>query len=981
MNNVPAKIQIVRYYYESILEKRGYSYGYYSQRREQIVMNKDITINGETTSIDFTPINSGDYQVRIYHKDDENYVSRSMYAYGWGDTEYSSFEVSNEGEVDIQFDKEKYEIGEEAKILFSTPFSGKLLVTVERESIIDYYYLETDKKAADLSIKVEEEFLPNVYITATAIRPMKDNSIPLTVARGFAPLMVEKASNKINIEILAAKESRSKIKQNIKIKSNPNTELTVAVVDEGILQITDYKTPDPYGYFYQKRALEVYDYDLYPFLFPEIISGSSSYAGDGGYDLNKRVNPLSNKRVNLVAFWSGIVKTNAQGEYNFNINIPQFSGSLRIMAAAYESNKFGSSDASMKVADPVVISAALPRFASPGDTIIMPVTLSNTTTKSATAKVNVKSSNANIKVVGSDNTSVSMNANAETQAVFKLVAAPAIGESKVQISVTAMNETFTDETNLTVRPASGLIKESDGGSIKAGETKKLNVNTGFIASSVSSKLIISKMPAVEFSKNIAELVRYPHGCAEQTISAAFPQIYFSDLAKALGQERKPTRYNPEYNVREAIKKLSGMQQYNGGITYWQGGNYDSWWASVYAAHFFFEAKKAGYDVNSDIYNNLLNYLLLKVKDKATQEYWYYDRDGKLQKEIYASQEIMYSLFILSLNGKADIPTMNYYKSQLSFLSPDSKYMLASSYALIGDLASYNAVLPKEFGEMKSARSFGGSFYSYKRDLAISLYTLLEADPNNSQIGIMVKHLSEEMKRDSWYSTQENSFAILALSKFANKAANSTATATVNINGKNAGSLNDKSLIITQNIDNQTVAISTGGNGTLYYFYEIEGISPKVENIKEEDSYLKVRKTFYDRFGHELTGNTFKQNDLVVVKISVNSIGAKVVDNVAISDLLPACFEIENPRLTAEREMEWIKAQATPDYMDIRDDRISFFGTVCNYSYYSNATNSTNYYYMLRVVSKGTYQMGPVSADAMYNGEYHSNSGARKIVVK
>lgn len=973
MNNVPAKVQIVRYYYESVLEKRSGGYGYYSQKREQIVMNKEMTISGETTSIDFTPIHSGDYEIRIYHKGDDNYVGQSLYAYGWGDTEYSSFAVSNEGEVDIQFDKEKYEVGDHANILFSTPFAGKLLVTVERENIIDYYYLETDKKAASLKLAIKDMHLPNVYITATAIRGMKDNSIPLTIARGFAPLLIEKPSNKINVQIEVAKNSRSKTKQNIKIKATPNTELTIAVVDEGILQLTDYKTPDPFGYFYQKRALEVDAYDLYPFLFPELASSSSSYGGDGGYDLNKRVNPLTNKRVNLVAFWSGIIKTNSQGECNFPVNIPQFSGSLRIMAAAYQKNKFGSAEASMKVADPVVISTALPRFISPGDTVIMPITISNTTAKTATAKVNVKAGNSNLKVVGSDNNSVTINANAETQAVFKLVAAPSIGETKVQVSVTAMNETFSDETNITVRPPSGLIKISDAGSIKAGETKKLNVHSGFIPTSTASKLVISRMPVAQFSKNIAELVRYPYGCAEQTISAAFPQIYFADLAKALGQEKNPTRYNPEYNVREALKKISGMQQYNGGITLWDDGNNDNWWASAYAAHFFYEAKKAGYEVKPDVFNNLLNYLSVKIKNKSTQEYWYYDKDDKLQKKIIASQELFYSIYVLALTGKADIASMNYYKSNLSLLSQDCKYLLAASYALLGDQASYNSIAPKEFGDTKAVRAFGGSFYSYIRDLSISLYTLLEVDPNSPQVGIMVKHLSEQMKKSSWMSTQENSFAILALGKFAQKAAATNASATVTIGGKIAGTLSSKDLIITQNIDNQSVNISTTGSGNIYYFYEVEGISATVENIKEEDSYLKVRKTFYDRFGHELTGNNFEQNDLVVLKVSVNSGQSGNIDNVVVSDLLPACFEIENPRLSGEREMDWIKDQSSPDYLDIRDDRINFMGPVYN--------TTKNYYYMVRVVSKGTYQMGPVSADAMYNGEYHSNSGARRIVVK
>ncbi len=159
---------------------------------------------------------------------------------------------------------------------------------------------------------------------------------------------------------------------------------------------------------------------------------------------------------------------------------------------------------------------------------------------------------------------------------------------------------------------------------------------------------------------------------------------------------------------------------------------------------------------------------------------------------------------------------------------------------------------------------------------------------------------------------------------------------------------------------------------MYYFWQLEGLSSDGK-VKEEDSFLKVRKTFYDRSGRQITGTTFDQNDLVVVKISVVTTDKSSVENVVITDILPAGFEIENPRLSETADMQWIKDNATPEHFDIRDDRINLFTTV-------NAVTKS-YYYVVRAVSKGSFVMGPVSADAMYNGEYHSYNGAGTIRVK
>ncbi|MGB3075492.1 MAG: MG2 domain-containing protein, partial [Chitinophagales bacterium] len=951
--NATAQVEIYRYTWENVVTKQGGRYVYDAQRKDQLLSRQAINLAADGGKINFTPINSGEYEIRIHRAGATTFVQQNFYAYGWGDTQNTSFEVSTEGEVEMQTDKENYQPGDNAEILLKAPFNGKILVTVERDHVFDYFYVNTDKKAASISIPVKEEYLPNVYITATAIRKIADNQVPLTVARGYIPLQVEKTENKIAVNISANEKTRSKTNQTISVKTVPNAELTIAVVDEGILQLKNFKTPDPYQYFYQQRALEVRSYDLYPFLFPEWQTSYSSLGGDLA-EMGKRVNPFTAKRFNLVALWSGILKADGNGNASFTVNVPQFSGALRVMAVAYKDNTFGASEKIIKVADPIVISTSLPRFLSPKDTISVPVTLTNTTAKNAQVTAQLAITGA-MKIVGADQQSITIPANSEARVEFAVVTEPAIGVGSVAVNVSGLGEKFSDKTEISIRPPSTLTKISGNGMVKGGAAESVALKSNMIPATVAAKLIVSKSPLVQFSSDLRYLLQYPYGCIEQTVSAAFPQLYYRDLAKAIGQDKKAIRYNPDYNVNEAIKKIESMQLYNGAMSYWPGGDYESWWGTAYATHFLYEAKKAGFEVNGKILDKMYGYLQTKMKSREVEEYYYWDEQGIARSKTIVKREIPYSIFVLALAGKYDQTAMNYYKAHPELLSIDSKYLLSCAYALSGNQAAFTNLLPAAFSGEISKRAFGGSFYSPVRDEALALYVLMEVAPDNPQVGIMSRHLSEKLKNERWLSTQDRSFAFLALGKVAKRAQQSNVTAKVMVNGKEVGSFTGTDLVIAQGIADQSINIQAAGTGNLYYFWEQEGI-PADGSYKQEDSYLKVRKTFYDRFGQPINGTSFKQNDLVVVKISLQALDYKTsVENVAVTDILPAGLEIENPRIGSIPELSWIKDAAGYDYLDVRDDRITFFTT---------ATGTTkNYYYVVRAVSKGLFHMGPVSADA------------------
>ncbi len=412
--------------YQTVLEKTDQGLRYVSKKKEKLIKSSEIAFSGKKIIQPFIPKISGEYEIRIKDKNSDTYVSSEFYAYGGGNK--ASFEVDTDGEIQIETDKTLYSSNETAKAIFKTPFDGKLLITVENNGILEHKYVQTQNKSAEFSIALAEKHLPNVYITATLIRPMDQPELPLMSAHGIANISVEDLSRKIPITIKAAEKSRSKSKQKIEVLTSPNTEVTIAVVDEGILQLKNTETPKIQAFFYQKRALSVLSYDLYPLLLPEIqLNAKSSPGGDGG--LGKRVNPLANGRAELMAKWSGPLMSDAAGNVSYEFDIPEFLGSVRIMVVAYKGAKFGSEQKNMIVADPVSISVGMPMFLSPKDVVTVPVSFFNTTDQVQTVNLSTVSS-GQIKSSEFKEKTIQINPNAEKQAEIQVTGLDKIGLGK-----------------------------------------------------------------------------------------------------------------------------------------------------------------------------------------------------------------------------------------------------------------------------------------------------------------------------------------------------------------------------------------------------------------------------------------------------------------------------------------------------------------------------------------------------------------------
>lgn len=967
-----ARVDLIRYEWHSVLRQHPETktLRYVSERREILEGNDIVTLGAKPLDYTYAVGRSGDYILRVTKEGDTGYNQFEFYAYSWGTSDLTSFAVDPEARVDIVLDRKIYAPGDKAHVLFQTPFSGKLLVTVERNGLFSHRYLDVVNNAAAMVIDVEEQFLPNVYVTAVLFRKITDLNIPLLAGHGVVPLMVEKPSNNIQVTIQAPEKIRPRTKQKITVMTGSEgaVYLTLAAVDEGICQVKNYKTPDPYGYFYARKALETETADFFKHLLPEPDRGKQqSSTGGGEAEMGKKTNPLGAQRFKPLAIWSGIKQSGGNGLTDIVLDIPEFSGEVRLMAFAYKGNRFGSAQKPMKVADPIVVTPALPRFMSPGDSVLMAITAFNTTTAAASLAFEIETSGG--VVAEAKTATLEVGANQERYAVVALRATNAIGKATVKIRTRAFGEILESATELAVRPAVPFATDAITGFVDGGKSVSHPVADAYLPQNRRSSISLSPYPVVGFAKELKALLGYPHGCLEQTVSKGFPQIYLRDIASVIAPAAL-TSGSPGYYVNEAITKITGMQLQDGAFAYWPGGSESNPWTTVYATHFLIEAQRAGYAVMEGTLKRALEAVGGIARDKKTEDYYSYEANRVAVRRIAAKSSV-YGLYVLALAGKAERPVMDFYRGERSLLTADTRHLLAAAYALAGDRRTSVELLPAQFAPESPARTSGENFDSPARAMALMLTTLLETDPGNPNIPRMMEYLSRNYDHNGWYSTQDNAFTLLAFGKAARMAAATKVTGTVSVGGEkfayNGG---------TQRIDlvpyGKTVTVALQGTGRVYYSLAVEGIRSDGV-VTMEDRNLQVRREFLDRNGAPVNIARIRQNDLLVIRLTLTS-GVDRLSYVAISDLLPAGFEIENPRITESTNYAFIQNPAVPEYMDIRDDRILL------YTSFRGGKKQQQFYYAIRAVTPGTFVLPPVNAEAMYDAAYSSTSGQGRVRV-
>lgn len=940
------------------------NYKYESERDSTLIDSKILDSGSETGTFGFTPPEFGSYRVTLSDPSGGASTQLQFYASGSG---FSPWALKNPARIELDLEKKEYMPGETAKLQVRAPFSGELLLTVEQE---DIYYTQThtmDGNTATIPIPVNEQYRPNAYVTATLVRSVKDLE-PGSTGRAFGaiPIFVDRSANKMNVEISAPEEIRPLRKLNIEITTEPGSTVTVAAVDEGILQLIDQQTPDPFTFFYKKLALIAKTYDTFSLLLPDVALARSQPGG--GFAAKRELQFLSTqgiRRVKPVAFWSGITETDSEGKAQVIFDVPEFQGALRIMATSIKDKKFGSADTYTRVKSPIVILPTVPRFISLNDKVVLPVSVRNDTKSTGLITVElVVDGPASVSIYNHGSSrpessspvkeariEIDIPNDSEKTVYFEVSSIDQTGAIQLAFSATGNGESSQSTIDVPILPDLPKSATQTVGQITSIQTVfDLHDKEAFRAGTVSRELSISKLPLIQFSGKLELLLGYPFGCLEQTTSRVFPLIYMPEIAKELDPEIFKES-DPEAMVQDGIRRISGMQVSGGGFSLWPGSQDIDPWTSIYASHFLVEAKRAGFYIQDSVYSGAIRFLENETRAKES-----YGTDEL--------QRVVYGLYVLSRNGQANLSTMDFIRERhTQDLNVESRAFLAGAYASQGDTNAFDDLLTNIKDVEDVERQTGGNFNSTIRNRAILLLTILEVHPDDTRVPELVNRLSRDAQINQFWNTQESSFALLAIGEFVRKQSESGPfSGKVYKGDKEIGSFTSDKMFTLNGIQGEealNIKMNEDYEKGSAFFSLITRGNPTPEGFKPVVDGLEVQREFLERDGSPLNLTQTAQGDLIVLHTKIQSQTGRL-DNVVIQNLLPSGFEVENPRLKTSETLDWITGNSIePEYLDIRDDRILIFTNIADAKWY-------NYYSLLRVVNPGVFTLPPVQAEAMYS---------------
>jgi len=539
------------------------------------------------------------------------------------------------------------------------------------------------------------------------------------------------------------------------------------------------------------------------------------------------------------------------------------------------------------------------------------------------------------------------------------------------VTVSGNGEKASASQELFARSPLPARSDIQSGGVEAASATLEEVAAGYVPGTVRRDIFIGRQPLLRFASNLRELLAYPHGCVEQTVSKAFPLLYFTELAKVLAPDILPGG-QPAAMVQAAVKRLMSMQIYDGGFSMWPGGQEAVDWPSVYAAHFLVEARAAGYHADEDSLRRALRFVagLAKNADDDDQE----GEDGGSGAKVSA-----YALYVLARAGKADIGAMDALRDAgIEALPADARGLLGAAYAAVGNQKAANALLAGSPPPDTVKRQSGGTLDSPLRDKALYLTALTNAAPNDPRLPKLAADTARLFAAVRHPSTQEAAFAFAALGKYYAKQA-----AKKPFSGKlYAGSTlltdftSDKPLSLRGIPDTGALRIEMDGGyeaGAAFYSVETRGV-PLVSAYKPERAGLEIVREYLDRQGNPLGGDTVPQGTLLVQKTSVRSLSGPV-ENLVLQTLLPTGIEVENPRLASTEKLPWMTGDdLEADYVDYRGDRVNVFAGLPD-------ENWRSHFSLLRAVTPGTFHVPPPQVEAMYDPSLLASGPLGKITVQ
>ncbi len=936
------------------------NFRYESVRDPQLVETRALPAGAPRGTLSMTPPRYGAYRLVLTDLAAGSSTEVELYASGWG---FSPWAIKSPGRVELDLDLASYAPGATATVQVRAPFPGKLLLTVERQGVLHSETHRLTGNTATVTLPVAASWRPNVYVTATLIRGAKDLA-PGEPGRAFGavPLAVDRAEKQLTVAITAPQEMRPETPLEVKVTTAPGAVVTVAAVDEGILRLIGQQTPDPFSFFYRKLALAVRSFDTFALLLPE-VGAAPAGGGEGESRLGQFVSTASMLRVEPVALWSGVLEAGADGTAVARFEVPDFQGNLRLMAVAIDGDRFGSGEKGLVVRDRVVALPTLPRFLQLGDRLEVPVAVRNDTGRDGEFEVAMTFEQPGQQPGGGPETlsrRLAVANGSEGLVYLPLIAGQVAGVADFTVTVEGNGERTRSRAKLPLRHALPPRSLTRSGSLTQQQTTLTLDGQGLKPETVRQELTLGPVPVVNLKGRLRDLLDYPYGCLEQTVSRTFPLVYLADLARQLEPDLFEEA-DPEALVDQGLRRVGSMQLPTGGFSMWPDGDAAQPWASLWATHLLVEAGKAGHYVAGE--DRALEYATSLVTAKASYTADELDR-------------IAYALFILARADRADRGSMDFLRERHAKALPSqARALLAAAYAAVGSPDLVPQLVAGIADAERVERQTGGNFASTLRNRALLLLALLEAQPDDPRIPELADRIAREAESGEAWTTQENAWAFLALGQlFSERTGEGTVSLQVRYAGREIGAYTGEMLTF-RDLDAGPFVLAAAAPlppGRVYYSLAARGV-PTDAAARPSSEGLEIERSFLTRDGGKADLAALEQGDLVVMKTRVRSV-AGPVENVVVSNLLPPGLEVENPRLRSSESLPWVTdANLDPEELDLRDDRVLAFTAL-------PANQWQTIYTVLRAVVPGTYKLPPPQAEAMYDPRLTATGEAGEIRV-
>lgn len=907
--------------------------------------------NGKSTlNINIPDKDRGRYLIRIFDPVSGHATGRTAYFYKnwWSNSSSGDKEAAKM--LVFSADKEKYNVGETAKITFQSGSAGRALVSIENGTeVLDYKWVKTQQGETTVNIPITSVMAPNVFINISLLQPhaISINDLPIRLF-GVIPLRVEDPNTKLEPQlqmpdVLRPKES---FKISVSEKNKKPMTYTVAMVEEGLLSLTNFKTPNAWEEFYKREALGVKTWDIFDAVigaYSGSIDQVFAIGGDGYMEggKNKKAN-----RFKPVVTYLGPFNLQAGEEKTHTLKLPNYIGAVRTMVIAGDINHeaYGSIDKSVEVKKPLMVLASLPRKLSPGEKVILPVTVFAMETKVKNVNINLKLSDG-IAVVGAKEKSLSFSKPDEKMAYFELDVSKAKGINTVEVIATGHGEKSTYKVELDVVNPNPISSKPTDITLSANKTEAITLSTFGVPGTNTATLEFSTLPPMDFSRRLQFLIQYPHGCLEQTASGVFPQLFLSDIFD-LTQDKKQEIQN---NIEKGITRLAHFQLPNGGLSYWMGENTVDDWSTSYAGHFMLEAEKKGYVLPLTFKSNWMAY------QKQTA------RDWRPSYRTYNSDLAQaYRLYTLALAGSPDLASMNRLR-EFSEISNEAKWRLAAAFALVGQKEASDKISQSANIEFKPVKHNYYTYGSRDRNRAMALETMVLT--KNEKQRELAEYIAKDLSSNRWMSTQTTAYSLLAMAKMVNANGGKALHVNYTINGKTK-SIDSKSAIAQRELQindgSNELSFTNNKDNIVYVRVLNSGKLPLGEELVEQRG-LSVAYTFKDLNGNAISISKLKQGQDFVASVTISNLKNEYVNDVALTQIFPSGWEIVNTRFTDFGSSTTSQARFT----DIRDDRVNFYFDLAEKGKQGRKT----FHVMLNASYLGTYYLPGIQAEAMYDNDY------------